>query len=331
MLKKHTATAVSPAGSISKLSKLEKRNIKKKMIKRDLKMNKAVYLMVLPIILYYIIFSYIPMAGIVMAFKNYKPALGIFGSPWTDYYGFGNFIDFLQNPFFGRLMRNTITISLYSLIFSFPAPIILALVLSEIRFKRIKRTVQTISYFPHFISTVVVCGLLTGFCLTDGLFNDLREMIGLNRESLLQVPKYFRTIYIGSGIWQGIGWSSIMYIAAIAGVDTQLYEAAALDGAGRFKRIWHITLPGIKQTVIILFILQMGKILSVGSEKILLMYNESTYEVADVISTYVYRKGLLDGSYSYSAAVSLFEAVISFTLVFIVNKISSKLSESSLF
>ncbi len=304
---------------------------KTKIIIRDLKMNKALYLMVLPIIIYYIIFSYIPMAGIIMAFKDYKPAFGIFGSQWADNYGFEHFIEFIKNPFFARLMRNTIMISVYSLIFSFPAPIILAIILNEIRFKKIKRAVQTISYFPHFISTVVVCGLLTSFCLSDGLFNTLREIAGLDRESMLQIPKYFRSIYIGSGIWQTVGWSSIMYIAAIAGVDTQQYEAAALDGAGRLQRIWHITLPGIKQTVIILFILQMGKVLRVGSEKILLLYNESTYEVADVISTYVYRKGLLDGDYSYSTAVNLFESIVSFTLVFIVNKICSKLSESSLF
>lgn len=316
---------------MSKKHSENEKKIKMKTIKRDLKINKALYLMVIPIIIYYIVFSYIPMSGIIMAFKDYKPAFGIFGSPWADNYGFEHFIDFINNPFFARLIRNTVMISIYSLIFGFPAPIILALILNEIRFKKLKRTVQTISYFPHFISTVVVCGLLTSFCYTDGLFNTLREMAGLNRESLLQLPKYFRGIYIGSGIWQAVGWSSIMYIAAIAGVDTQQYEAAALDGAGRLQRIWHITLPGIKQTVIILFILQMGKVLSVGSEKILLLYNESTYEVADVISTYVYRKGLLDGDYSYSTAVNLFESVISFTLVFVVNKICSKLSDSSLF
>lgn len=304
---------------------------RKQRIIRDLKINKALYLMVLPVIIFYIVFSYVPMSGIVMAFKNYKPSKGIFGSPWADSYGFQNFIDFIKNPFFPRLMKNTITISILSLIFSFPAPIILAITLSEIRFKKIKRTVQTISYFPHFISTVVVCGLITQFCLTDGMFNDVREMLGMSRVSMLQIPKYFRTLYIGSGIWQTAGWSSIMYIAAIAGVDPQLYEAASLDGAGRFKRIWHITLPGIKQTIIILFILQMGKILSVGSEKILLLYNESTYEVADVISTFVYRKGMLDGSYSYSTAVNLFQSVVSFVLVLVVNKICSKLSESSLF
>ena len=210
-------------------------------------------------------------------------------------------------------------------------PIILAIMLNELRNRKFKKVMQTVTYFPHFISTVVVCGMLTEFCLSDGLFNQISGFFGVEPVSLLSQPKYFRTIYVASGIWQSMGWDSIIYLAAIAGIDTQLYEAASLDGAGRFRKIWHITLPGIKGTIVILFIMQIGKMMSVGSEKILLLYNPSTYSTADVISTYVYRKGLLDQDYSYSTAVNLFNSVINFVLVFLANALSRKLTETSLF
>ena len=287
--------------------------------------------MFLPVVVFYLIFHYYPMSGIILAFKDFKPALGIWGSPFTGDYGFEHFLAFFGSSFFGRTITNTILISLYQLIFGFPMPIILALMLNELRSPKFKKVMQTITYFPHFISTVVVCGMLTDFCLSDGLFNQITGFFGVPSVSMLSEPKLFRTIYVASGIWQSMGWDSIIYLAAIAGIDTQLYEAASLDGAGRFKKIWHITLPGIKGTVVILFIMAIGKMMSVGSEKILLLYNPSTYKTADVISTYVYRKGLLDQDYSYSTAVNLFNSVINFALVFCANALSRKLTETSLF
>ena len=304
---------------------------KKGKIRMDFQKNKAVYFMFLPGVVFYLIFHYYPMSGIILAFKDFKPALGIWGSPFTGDYGFEHFLAFFGSSFFGRTITNTILISLYQLIFGFPMPIILALMLNELRSTKFKKVMQTITYFPHFISTVVVCGMLTDFCLSDGLFNQITGFFGVPSVSMLSEPKLFRTIYVASGIWQSMGWDSIIYLAAIAGIDTQLYEAASLDGAGRFKKIWHITLPGIKGTVVILFIMAIGKMMSVGSEKILLLYNPSTYKTADVISTYVYRKGLLDQDYSYSTAVNLFNSVINFALVFCANALSRKLTETSLF
>ncbi len=304
---------------------------KKGKIRMDFQKNKAVYFMFLPVVVFYLIFHYYPMTGIILAFKDFKPALGIWGSPFTGDYGFEHFLAFFGSSFFGRTITNTILISLYQLIFGFPMPIILALMLNELRSTKFKKVMQTITYFPHFISTVVVCGMLTDFCLSDGLFNQITGFFGVSSVSMLSEPKLFRTIYVASGIWQSMGWDSIIYLAAIAGIDTQLYEAASLDGAGRFKKIWHITLPGIKGTVVILFIMAIGKMMSVGSEKILLLYNPSTYKTADVISTYVYRKGLLDQDYSYSTAVNLFNSVINFALVFCANALSRKLTETSLF
>ena len=304
---------------------------KKGKIRMDFQKNKAVYFMFLPVVVFYLIFHYYPMTGIILAFKDFKPALGIWGSPFTGDYGFEHFLAFFGSSFFGRTITNTILISLYQLIFGFPMPIILALMLNELRSTKFKKVMQTITYFPHFISTVVVCGMLTDFCLSDGLFNQITGFFGVSSVSMLSEPKLFRTIYVASGIWQSMGWDSIIYLAAIAGIDTQLYEAASLDGAGRFKKIWHITLPGIKGPVVILFIMAIGKMMSVGSEKILLLYNPSTYKTADVISTYVYRKGLLDQDYSYSTAVNLFNSVINFALVFCANALSRKLTETSLF
>ena len=304
---------------------------RKGTIRMDFQKNKAVYFMFLPVVIFYLVFHYYPMSGIILAFKDFKPALGIWGSPFTGDFGFEHFIAFFGSSHFARTITNTILISFYQLIFGFPMPILLAIMLNELHNRRFKKVMQTVTYFPHFISTVVVCGMLTEFCLSDGLFNQISGFFGAEPVSMLSEPKMFRTIYVDSGIWQSMGWDSIIYLAAIAGIDTQLYEAASLDGAGRFRKIWHITLPGIKGTVVILFIMAVGKIMSVGSEKILLLYNPSTYKTADVISTYVYRKGLLDQDYSYSTAVNLFNSVINFALVFFANTLSRKLTETSLF
>ena len=288
--------------------------------------------MVLPVVAFYILFSYVPMTGIIIAFKEYKPMMGMWKSPWADNWGFDNFLEFFSNPFFGRILKNTLLVSLYSIIFSFPAPVILALLLNEVRLKKCRRVVQTVSYMPHFISLVVICGMVRQFCLSDGLFNNLLQLVGIDStSSWLQIPGAFRSIYVGTDIWQSMGWNSIIYLAAIAGVEHQLYEAAEIDGAGRWKKLLHITFPTIRPTIILLLIMQVGKTMNVGYEKILLLYNSTIYETADVISTYTYRKGLLDFDYSYSTAVNLFNSVINFALVVIANKISSKVSETSLF
>ncbi len=302
-----------------------------KRASRDMRRNWPLYLMVLPVVIFYILFCYKPMVGIIIAFKDYKPNLGIWGSPWTSQHGLYHFISFFDSIFFTRVCVNTIMISLYSLVFGFPAPIILALLMNELKNQKFKRVVQTITYFPHFVSTVVICGMVRQFCLSDGLFNEIGSWFGAQPQSLLQVPEYFRTIYTATGIWQGIGWNSIIYLAAIAGVDSGLHEAAALDGAGRFRRIWHITLPGIKPTIVILLIMQIGGMMSVGYEKIILLYNESIYETADVISTFVYRRGLLEFNWSFSTAVNLFNSLLNFILVFTANAISRKVTETSLF
>lgn len=298
---------------------------------KDFKRNYLLYLLVLPVLAYYIIFSYGPMGGIIIAFKNFKPNLGIFGSPWAAEYGFHHFISFFNSIYFTRTVTNTLLISFYGIIFGFPAPILLALMMNEVKNKIFKRTVQTLTYFPHFISTVVICGMIKQFCLTEGLFNQILGVFGFTHTPLLQYPQYFRTIYTATGIWQGIGWDSIIYLAAITGVDMELHEAAALDGAGRFRRIWHITLPAIKPTIVILLIMKVGGMMSVGHEKILLLYNEAIYDTADVISTYTYRRGLLKGDYSFSTAVGLFNSVVNFILVLIANTVSNKVTETSLF
>ncbi|MGI5898999.1 MAG: ABC transporter permease [Christensenellales bacterium] len=297
----------------------------------DFKRNGALYLMVLPVIVIYFIYNYIPLFGVIIAFKNYKPNLGVFGSGWAKQMGMEHFISFFQGVYFSRTVRNTLLISLYNIAFGFPAPIILAILLNEVRSVKYKRIIQTFTYFPHFISQVVICGIIIQFCLTDGLFNYVGSLFGVAPKSLLQDPRYFRTIYVGTGIWQGVGWSSIIYLAAIAGIDPQLYEASALDGATRIGNIWHVTLPGIKNTIIILLIMAVGNMMDVGSEKILLLYNPAIYETADVISTYIYRRGLLEFNWSFSTAVNLFNSIINFLLVLTANSISRKFSETSLF
>lgn len=298
-----------------------------KRLGRDLRMNKYIYIMVLPVVVYYLIFHYGPMYGVIIAFKDFQVTEGIWGSEWV---GFKHFIDFFNNYYFWRLIRNTFLISFYELIFAFPAPIILALLLNELRKLWFKRIVQTVSYLPHFISLVVVVGMLVDFSSQNGLFNQFLSLFGIEPISFMQKAEWFRPLYIGSGIWQGIGWGSIIYLAAMAGINPELYEAAKIDGAGRFRQMWHVTLPGITPLIVILLILQIGSIMSVGFEKIILMYNPMTRETADVISTYVYRKGILEASFSFSSAVGLFNAVINLTLLILANKISARVSETSL-
>lgn len=297
------------------------------IIRKDLVKNRYIYIMLLPVIAYYIVFHYVPLYGAQIAFKDFSPAKGIWESPWA---GFKHFEEFFNSYYFGRLLRNTLLISLYDLIFGFPAPIILALLLNEIKNDIFKRTVQTVTYLPHFISLVVVCGMIIDFLARDGLINNILNYFGIESIPFMIKPEWFRTIYVASGIWQGVGWGSIIYLAALSNIDPQLYEAATIDGAGRFKQALHVTLPGILPTIIIMLILRLGQMLNVGSEKILLLYNPSTRETADVISTFVYRKGILEASYSYSTAVGLFNSVINFALLMTANFISRKVTETSL-
>lgn len=295
--------------------------------KKDWKRNHSLYFLVLPVLVFYMIFHYRPMYGALIAFKDYTPALGVARSPWV---GFDHFIRFFTGPYFVRLLRNTLLISIYNLIFGFPAPIILALLLNEVRAKKFKGIAQTITYLPHFISMVVVTGMITNFCMTSGLFNDIIEFFGGKRTPLLQNPSLYRPIYVASGIWQEIGWGSIIYLSALAGVDSELYEAAAIDGAGKWKQLIHVTMPSIMPTIIIMLILKMGSLMSLGYEKTILLYNPSTYETADVISSYVYRVGLVELNWSYSTAIGLFNSVVNCLLLVCTNKISKKLSDTSL-
>ncbi|MEN6316113.1 MAG: ABC transporter permease subunit [Clostridiaceae bacterium] len=294
---------------------------------KDVGCNRALYIMLIPVILYYVVFRYAPMYGTIIAFKDFSPGKGILGSPWA---GLAHFKDFITGYYFSRTVINTVLISLYDLIFSFPAPIILALMLNEIRNNIFKRTIQTITYMPHFVSLVVICGIILEFTATDGVINDFLVFFGAERTSLMQRPDLFRTIYIVSGIWQQVGWGTIIYLAAISGIDMELYEACTIDGGGRLRQLIHITLPGISSTIVILLILRMGSIMNVGFEKIILLYSPATYQTADVISSFVYRKGLQEFSFSYSAAVGLFNSAVDFFLVISANWISRKVNETSL-
>jgi putative aldouronate transport system permease protein len=296
-------------------------------LRGDWQRNYSLYLMVLPVIAFYIIFNYAPMYGAIIAFKNFKPHIGILGSPWV---GLKNFIDFFNSFYFIRVLKNTLIISLTYLIFGFPAPIILALLINELKNRFVSRTIQTITYMPHFISLVVICGLIRDFTRDDGIINSFLSMFGWHPVTMLNKPELFVPVYVVSGIWQEIGWGSIIYLAAMMGIDPQLYEAAKIDGAGKFKQILHITIPGILPVIIILLILRIGQMLNVGFEKIILLYNPAIYQTSDVISSFVYRKGLQEFNWSYSAAVGLFNSAINFVLLISANKISKKLKGTSL-
>jgi putative aldouronate transport system permease protein len=294
---------------------------------RRVKKNKYLYLLFFLPFCYYIIFHYWPMYGIIIAFKDYNIVKGIIGSPWV---GFEHFKKFLFDPYFWKLVRNTLLINIYGLIWSFPAPIILALLLNEVRNQKFKRFVQSVSYLPHFISTVVVCGMIVNFLSTDGLINNLLGSFGIKPIQFLMLPEWFRTIYIGSGIWQGVGWGSIIYLAALSAVDEELYEAAIIDGANRWKQLIHITIPSIKPTISVMLIMNLGRLMSIGFEKIILLYTGPTYETADVISTYVYRRGLLGSDFSYATAVSLFQSLVGLILLYSANRVSKSIGETSL-
>lgn len=300
----------------------------------DFKKNRTLYLMVLPVILYYLIFMYLPMGGIVIAFQDFQLDIrynflgNILHSDWV---GFEHFRSLFESIYFKRVLTNTLTISITSIIFSFPMPIVLAILMNELRNDRFKKTVEIVSYLPHFISMVVVCGMIKDFTSDTGFITlFISHITKTEPQAMLNDPNLFVPIYVISGIWQEMGWNAIIYTAALAGIDQSLYEAAAIDGANKWKQILHVTLPGLLPTIIILLILETGKVLSVSFEKILLLYNDLTVSRADVISTFVYERGLINRDWSFSVAVNLFNSVISFLLVAIVNKTCNKLTETSL-
>jgi putative aldouronate transport system permease protein len=294
---------------------------------RDLVRNRTVYLLGLPMVLYYLLFHYQPMYGAIIAFKDFAPGRGIWGSPWV---GLEHFKSFFGGIYFVRVLRNTILLSLLNLLFGFPAPIVLALLLNEIRSGVLKRTVQTVSYLPHFVSIMVICGMIIDFTASDGVVNDIVAFFGGSRVTMLLKQELFRPLYVTTEIWQRVGWQSIIYLAALTAIDPQLYEAATIDGAGRLRQTWSITLPGLLPTIVIMLILRIGQMMNIGFEKIILLYNPTIYETADVISSYVYRKGLLDFSFSFSTAVGLFDSLINFGLLIAANALSRRINETSL-
>ncbi|WP_419182252.1 ABC transporter permease [Paenibacillus radicis (ex Xue et al. 2023)] len=287
------------------------------------------YLMFLLPLLYYLIFRYVPVImAVVISLTDYNIYKGIAASEWA---GLKHFIDFFDSVYFGRLLRNTLMINLLNLIFVFPAPIIFALLLNEVRKTVIKRTVQTISYLPHFVSTVIVASMAVTFLSPSvGLINNILVKFGMERTNFLLDPNYFWGIYTALDLWKTLGWSAILYFATLTGINTELYEAARVDGANRWKQTWHITLPGIAPTIIILLLLKIGDMLEVGYELIVLLYNPNTYLTADVIGTYVYRRGILDANYSFASAVGLFQSVMGLILIIIANRLARKYSETSL-
>lgn len=290
--------------------------------------NWDLYVLISPVIAYFILFEYLPMYGVQIAFKDFIATKGIWDSPWA---GWKHFERFMQGYYFNRLIINTLAISIFYLVVSFPLAIILALMMNEVRHSKVRRTVQTVTYAPHFISLVVLVGMMTVFLSPQsGLVNQIISFFGGTRIDFLAEAGWFKPLYVLSGVWQNTGWSSIIFIAALAGVDPQQHESAMLDGASRWQRIWHVNIPGIMPTIIILLILECGKIMTVGFEKVFLMQNDLNVSSSDVISTYVYRSGILGAQYSFAAAVGLFNSIINLVLLFTVNRISRKVSETSL-
>ncbi|THF74808.1 ABC transporter permease [Cohnella fermenti] len=284
--------------------------------------------MLLPVMLYFLIFHYWPMYGVQIAFKRFSPAKGILGSDWV---GFANFDRFFNSYYFNRLLINTVGINLYELAVAFPIPILLALMINEVRSARFKRTVQTVTYAPYFLSTVVLVGMLTVFLSpTTGVVNHILSWFRIEPISFMTEPSWFKTLFVGSNVWQTAGWGSIIYIAALTNIDPHLHESAMIDGATRMQRIRHINIPGILSTIMILFILQVGSMMSVGFEKVFLMQNELNREASDVFATYVYRSGILGAQYSFASAVGLFNSVVNLLLLLVVNRAARRISGNSL-
>lgn len=284
--------------------------------------------MIIPVIAFFVIFAYLPLYGIQIAFKDFSAFKGIWDSPWV---GFKHFERFFDSYYFWRLIRNSFLLGVYSLAIGFPIPIILALMLNEVKSNRFKKFVQTITYAPYFLSTVVIVGMLFIFLSPrTGLINHIIQAFGGDPIAFMTSAGWFKTLYVFSDVWQTAGWSSIIYLASLAGIDTQLHEAAKVDGATKLQRIWHINIPGIMPTIVILLILNLGSVLSIGFEKVLLMQNNLNMSGSDIISTYVYRSGILDAQYSFSTAVDLFNSIINFVLLVTVNYVARRVNDTSL-
>lgn len=306
-----------------------KRQLRKPTFWKRLLANRYLYAMLLPALVYYTVFHYVPMYGALIAFKQFSITKGIMGSPWV---GFQHFTYLFELEKFWQVFWNTIIISLYRLVFGFPLPLIVAILLNEARKIMFKRTVQTIIYLPHFISWVIMGGLLISLLSTDqGAVNNAVRSLSGEPIGFLTDERVFRSTLVGSMIWKEFGWNTIIYMAALAGLNPQLYEAAVMDGANRWRRIWHITLPGIRSTIIILFILRIGSLMEAGFEQIFVLYHPGVYRVADIIDTYVYRIGLTEGRYSLAAAVGLFKSAINFTLLIVANWLSRALGEQGVY
>ena len=296
---------------------------------QDFKQHIWLYALLLPGLLYFILFKYVPMGGLVIAFKDYSPFLGIWGSKWV---GFDQFKKFFSTPDFWRLLRNTLGISLLQLVLYFPAPIILSLFLNEVRHSGYKRTVQTLVYVPHFVSWVIVASLTYQlFNVSDGIINQLLNLIGVGSVDILSKSSTFWGLIVGQDIWRETGYGTIIFLAALAGVDQEMYEAARVDGAGRWRLMWHITLPAIRGTIIMMLILRVGGLLNTGYEQIFLMRNDLNIETADVFDTYIYTRGIKQGQYSFSSAAGMFKSVVGMILVLGSNKISKMFGESGIY
>ena len=314
-------TQKNPAG---KQAVLDRRQRTLRRITR----NWELYLMFVPVLAYFILYHYVPMYGVQIAFKKFSGVKGIWGSPWRGLY---NCQRFFNRYHFTEVMGNTVSISLYALVVGFPAPILLALLMNELRSGRFKRVVQTVTYAPHFISTVVMCSMIILFLSpSSGVINKVIRLAGGQPVYFMGLPEHFKSVYVLTGVWQGAGWGSIIYMAALAGIDPQLHEAAIVDGASRLQRIWHVNIPGILPTAIILLILNSGSIMNVGFEKVFLLKNDLNRSAAEVISTLVYQRGLIDRDYSSASAIGLFNSVINLVLLVTVNQIARRASETSL-
>ena len=293
----------------------------------DFRKNWVIYLIALLCLSYYFIFRYAPMGGLAIAFKNYRPARGLWGSSWV---GFKWFEQFFSSYYFPRLLRNTLTINLLSLIIGSSLPILLAMLLNKVRSSAYKRVVQTVTYMPHFVSRVGACGIVLNLLSYNGLFNQILGLLGKSPVAFSNIPEYFPWIYVFSDVWQNLGYNTIVYLAALSAINVELFDAAAIDGCNRFQRILHVTVPGILPTIILLLLMKVGSMMSIGYEKIILLYNDAVLERADVFSSFVYRYGMLGGNYSYSAAVDLFNNAVNILLLVIFNAISRRASDISL-
>lgn len=296
-------------------------------VKKEMRRNWILYLMMVPVMIYFVVYEYGPMYGLVLAFKDYNAKKGILGSDWV---GFEHFERLFRSYNFKMMLKNTLGISLYSLIVGFPLPIVFALMLHYLRCPKLKKVVQMVSYAPHFLSTVVICSMLMLFCDKSGVFNIIGSFLGMEPSNWLAKPEWFKSIYVWSGVWQGIGWSAIIYISALAGVDYEMHEAAIVDGATIVQRMIHIDIPSIIPTIVMLLILRMGSIMGVGFEKVYLLQNDLNYRSSTIISTYVYEMGLLKGDYSFSTAVGLFNTVVNVILIVGANTFSKKVLKESL-